>query len=482
MHSLGPILKLAPPIADTDHAETMIWGCQMRYLSRPPPISDALWQELYNFVARELAANFTPLELDEVPTTQEWLDESNYTGPRKRELEEVDKTTCGEDPTSGEYVKLNGFGKRETYLKYKPPRGINSRSDKFKLFAGPIMAAIERQVYKHPAFIKHIPVKDRPLYIREMLGGNPGPFYASDFSHFESFFTPKQQRALEGQLYEYMLKKVPAGRVYARILQGKNIIRYKNFTVHVEGVRMSGEMSTSLGNGFSNLMIWMFLAEKKNISIRGVVEGDDGLFAQTGGSYTLTEADFRSVGFEAKIEVHQDLLSASFCGISMASDLTSLTDPRKVLLNFGWSHSPSCGPSPRVRLELLKAKALSLLYEHPRCPILSLLAKRTLDLCGNVKARFSSNWYERQMAFEVKEYSDWAHTEFGKGVSVPARCKFAELYGISVEMQEELEDALTAWSGGELPDIFNHLFYEGYGDCWDYYSRLVASYGSPIPS
>lgn len=482
MHSLGPTINgIAPVMADTNDPPTLLWGCQMRYLAKPPPISRTLWQELYNFVSQELERLFRPLEIDDIPTKQEWLANSNYSGPRCRELEKADLDSCGEDVTKGMHIELNGFGKRETYLKYKPPRAINSRSDTFKLWAGPLMSAIERQVYQHPSFIKHVPVKDRPAYIRDMLGSNPGPFYVSDFSHFESFFTPEIQSAIEGQLYRYMLKKLPHGDVYARILSGQNVIRYKHFTIKVPGVRMSGEMSTSLGNGFSNLMIWHFLADKHGLKIKGVVEGDDGLFAQCGGSRILNSADFRSVGFEVKLEVHQDLLTSSFCGISMSEDLCSLTDPRKVLLNFGWSHSPSCGPSVRVRKELLRAKGMSLLYEHPRCPILSKLAYRTLEVTEGVRARFQDNWYERQLSSEVRAYDGWAFDEYDKGISSLARSRFAALYDISPSLQQYLENLLDFWDGGELPKDFGELFDDTYNDCRDYYRRFVLRYGQRMP-
>lgn len=453
----------------------------MRYLAKPPPIDRQIWQDLFTFVYHEIRKMFKPLEMGDIPTQAEWLDNSNYSGPRRRELEKAGLTALGKSFFEGEFLLLNGFGKRETYLKYKPPRGINSRSDEFKLWAGPIISAIEKVVYQHSAFIKHVPVKDRPLYIQEHLSGNPGPFYVSDFSHFESFFTRMIQQAIEGQLYEYMLCKIPDGQVYARVLQGVNKIRYKNFTISVEGVRMSGEMSTSLGNGFTNLMIWKFLSWKHGLEVRGVVEGDDGLFAQCGGDRILTTEDFRSVGFEAKLEVHQDLLTASFCGISMSEDLISLTDPRKVLLNFGWSHSPSAGPSPRVRKELLRAKAISLLYEHPRCPILSRLAMRSYQLTNGVKARFEKNWYERTLEMEATQYKGWAFEEYAKGVSYFARTRFENLYGISVAMQVKLESLLDSWNGGELPSEFDSLFDSTYDDCRDYRDRFVVNYGVEVP-
>lgn len=478
MHSVGPVLQgIAPPIADTNDWETMLWGCEKRFLARPPPVAHDVLCEFEDFVSAELQRMFVPLTLCQIPTQSEWLEKSNYSGPRRRELEKAGTEALGETWYEDEYVLLNGFGKRETYLQYKPPRGINSRSDEFKLWAGPLISAIEKVVYSHPEFIKHVPVKDRPAYIRDFLGDNPGPYYVSDFSHFESHFIPKMQRACEGQLYEYMLQNTGYGRTYARILQGTNTIRYKNFTISVEGIRMSGEMSTSLGNGFSNLMIWRFLAHKHGLKVKGVVEGDDGLFAQCGGDRVLTSDDFKELGFEVKIEVHQDLLTASFCGISMSEDMCSLTDPRKVLLNFGWSHSPSAGPSPRVRKGLLKAKAISLLYEHPRCPILSKLAFRVCQCESAIKPRFDCNWYERTLADEAIAYSGWAFDEYKKGVSELARTKFEALYGISVETQLELESLLDSYREGPLPEEFSSLFGPEYDDCRDYYRRFVVNYG-----
>lgn len=449
----------------------------------PPAISRDTWQRLYNFTHKWLRENLKPLEAGDIMGFEEWIEQTNYTESRRNELRAERERVLGMDVClrKNKLTKLKGFIKRETYMKYKEARGINSRSDAFKIWAGPFVASIEKKVFDLPYFIKHISVRDRPRYIMEHIGHGPGPFYASDFSHFESHFVPEMIEAVEGQLYEYMLGRLLCGSAYSQVLQDMNVIDYHDFTIKVRGVRMSGEMSTSLGNGFTNLMIWMFIADEKGLLFNGVVEGDDGLFAQLKGSGEVAAADFANCGFEVKLEKHLSVLTASFCGISMSEDLCALTDPRKVILNVGWSHSPQAGPSLRVRRELLRAKALSLLYEHPRCPILSRLAYRLIETTQNHSARFDSNWYEKTLAVETVAYTGWAFEQYSMGVSQLARAQFEELYGITISEQIRLEADLVNWRGEELPESFASLFSsEEYDDCRAYFETLVTRYGVEI--
>jgi hypothetical protein len=173
-------------------------------------------------------------------------------------------------------------------------------------------------VYEHPAFIKHVPVSDRPDYVRNMVYAVGRRYIATDYSAFESLFTKCIMEACEFELYEYMLSRHPEGKRILermiRVLGGSNKLRYKYFTVMLEATRMSGEMCTSLGNGFSNLMFMEFVCSKVGSSrIEGVVEGDDGLFGVEG---TLpTAEDFKKLGLAIKLEVHDTLDTAGFCGI-----------------------------------------------------------------------------------------------------------------------------------------------------------------------
>lgn len=80
---------------------------------------------------------------------------------------------------------------------------------------------------------------------------------------------------------------------------------------------MSGDMCTSLGNGFSNKMKAEFLAYKAGGTIDGFVEGDDGLFVT---NFELRSSDYEKLGFTIKIEEIADPCEASFCGMIFGED------------------------------------------------------------------------------------------------------------------------------------------------------------------
>jgi hypothetical protein len=359
-------------------------------------------------------------------------------------------------------------------MKYKHARGINSRSDEFKCFSGPFFKLIESIVYAHPAFIKHVPVRERPKYIVDMLGGFPGPFLETDYSQFEKHFTPDVMEVIEMELYSYMLAEFPyALGVIKSAMMGTNHCNFKKFRIDIDGRRMSGEMCTSLGNGFSNLMLADFIATDKGGVITGVVEGDDGLFFS---SVPITSADFLELGFEIKMLVHNNLLHSSFCGLVMSKDLCTMTDPRKVLMNIGWTHSPLMFGGHKVRMGLLRAKALSLAYEHPRCPILSCLALRLLTYTSGFRPRFESNVYEASLTEELERFKDETRELLTQGPSLACRAEFAELFEISVERQYEIEFEIQSWNGGPLTgQSILSLFHEGYNDCRDYYERFTSA-------
>ncbi len=84
---------------------------------------------------------------------------------------------------------------------------------------------------------------------------------------------------------------------------------------------MSGEMNTSLGNGFSNLMFMLYACEIQGIECDGIVEGDDGAFALSlKPGQKFDESIFAEMGLTIKLEKHTDLMSMSFCGILCAEE------------------------------------------------------------------------------------------------------------------------------------------------------------------
>ena len=229
-------------------------------------------------------------------------------------------------------VKL--FAKDEVYVDFKHAGGIYARDDVAKCYFGPYFKRIEDELYKHPSFIKHVPVSERAKYISEMLDRPGGVFIQTDYSSYESHFSPEMMKSCEFVLYEYMYSKTPGGNgavgVMKKVLAGVNPIENRYFNCAILACRMSGEMNTSLGNSFSNLMLYSFVASKLDLEPVGVVEGDDGLFLAYPDKAPTTEM-FTEMGCIIKLNQFKHLSEASFCGLLFDEvDKQIITDPVKV--------------------------------------------------------------------------------------------------------------------------------------------------------
>jgi hypothetical protein len=169
-------------------------------------------------------------------------------------------------PPDDRSFRIDQFVKSEFYELFKHFRMINARCDTFKASVGPVFKVIEHEIFKNPAFIKKIPVMERPEYICNRILKGGGLYMETDYSSFESLFTPQLMRSCEMIMYKYMSRDLLGGTTWfslvERTITGTNAISNKYFKAWVEGKRMSGEMNTSLGNGFSNLMIMKFVLAK----------------------------------------------------------------------------------------------------------------------------------------------------------------------------------------------------------------------------
>jgi len=421
---------------------------------------------------RKYVQRYKPIPADADVSVETWLENTNsYTQARKDELMKCWKEhNC---QITKKDLDVASFGKLEDHEEYKNARGINSRSDPFKCASGPFFKLMEAEVYQDPAFIKHVPVCERPKYITDMLGSYEGPYYETDYSQFEKHFTKEILMNIEMVLYAHLLQNHSgAFDLIRHAMTGTNACHFAHFVLYIEARRMSGEMCTSLGNGFTNLMLAKFIAHEKGGHIVGVVEGDDGLFYST---VSLTPDDFKQLGFQIKMIEHTNLLRTSFCGLVMSADLITMTDPCKVLLNFGWTHSAMLFGGAKVKLGLLRAKALSLAYEHPRCPILHALAARALKLTEGAQARFESTWYESQLNSEVQTFKNLTQQQFKLGPSAQSRRDFSELFGIPINQQYAVEKALGKITLGEIDDpVILALFgSHRWDDARDYYVNFT---------
>jgi len=265
-------------------------------------------------------------------------------------------------------------------------------------------------------------VADRPRYIEEHICAEGCCYTETDHTAFEAHMTCDVMRAVEFQLYGYMWAQVLGGRevfnIVKKALAGINTCINKLMIVKVLGSRMSGDMCTSLGNGFTNLMLMLFVCSEHKVHCVGVVEGDDGLFRIDTKDLKIIQADdFMKLGFEIKLAVRATIGESSFCGLMYGSSYENVRDPLEVLCRFGWTKSPRRFGGPRVMAGLLRAKALSLAYELPGCPILRNLAiaalrvtsvkpftsptyadaVKALLLQPGVKPLYEGSWRERQI-------------------------------------------------------------------------------------
>lgn len=381
------IRNYAPICLDTNDPFTIDCGLKQR-LMRDIPEAPNL-KQFRDFV-KEFVSH---LPLAKQMTYQEWRDRVQAPDSRKLQYDVAYNKLRGGRPSKKQASSIQAFGKTESYPEYKHVRLINSRSDAFKVFSGPLFKAIEDIVYELPYFIKHVPVPDRPALIAA-LRGTGIYYYSTDFKAFESHFTRELMNACECELYRHCLSWHKDVEFLCRSLTGLNRLHTRTgIKASLTARRMSGDMCTSLGNGFTNLMLALFIAHSKKGTIQGYVEGDDGIFST---SEPMLAEDYQSLGFTIKIERIDDPCTASFCGLIFSESGQIIRDPRRFFQNFGWTHS-FIGAGPKIMLELLLAKALSALYETPHCPIVSHIAYYAFQKTKHLNPRFIQDGYHNQI-------------------------------------------------------------------------------------
>lgn len=250
-----------------------------------------------------------------------------------------------------------------------------------------------------------------------------------------------------------MTRKVPGHQLFDNLLEylaSRNHCEFKDFYFDIDATRMSGEMCTSLGNGFTNLMLMLYALYLKGIDIDtvdGCVEGDDGLFVWDGP--TVTKEEFREMGFELKLEYHDDLSTASFCGLIFdPEEQINITDPVWAISEFGWVGRRYIKSKSSKLKQLLRSKALSFAYQYPGCPVISSLAKYGLRVTEGFRALFSqdqSQFHRERMEMEMEKWDGKGIPDIEPGINT--RLLMEKQYGISIETQlawekyfDELED------------------------------------------
>lgn len=456
--SIGPIVPgYALPRPCRSSPRNAVYGVAKRLGGHTAVYDADLLDDIKRTADEYVRRHYVPLRT--VQSVREWIEGSNYTGARRRSLTKLAISLFDGDMGNrvchivwSSMARVKAFIKAESYKEFKSPRIICSRSDYSKLFYGPIAKSIESVVYQDDHFIKHVPVIDRAGVIAERFGRN-GVVLESDFSSFECHFTRDLMLACEMVLYRYMLSRIKSyhgldlssqrgfDEMFGPIL-GVNSVHLSDFVFDIPATRMSGECFTSLGNGFSNFIIMSTILKRFGVRLLDfVVEGDDGLYLidERDVDKVPTQADFQRLGFSVKLDLHPSVNRASFCGMVFNAETRHcVKDPYATLVKFGWTDKPYVGKQSKAR-GLLRAKAFSLLYEVPYCPILSDFARRVLELTEDYRPDFSRTSYhgDRDYASQVADFSCNYKERLGSYTSGDVHF-FCDLYGLEVIEVEDI--------------------------------------------
>lgn len=398
--------------------------------------------------------NFKQIDASDPISFHEWLALTPYPPNRKQQLIDAFESLQTRPLCKKDY-DVKAFIKEESYNEVKCPRGIYSRTDRFKVYVGPLIAKIQKIVFSHPAFIKTVPVQERSNYIENLFADAIGSYYSGDYTAYESHFTRAYYEAIEFVAYDYLVGQNPIAiailSVFKHAVSRINHIIFTRLTVNVEATRMSGEMNTSLGNGLVNLIIISFICNViHGCSVILIVEGDDSLFCTTA---NVTSSDFLRCGLTCKLEKHDQIHTASFCGlIYHPLDRNIITDPIKVILKTPYLPRKWCASSNAVHMQLLKAKAMSILWQYPGCPILVSYAKWILRNTAQYQIRtslltslrsdfqYSMKFFDFDLFVSLNSYRKIISSCPNKPIGINTRLTMEDKFGITVDYQKALEE------------------------------------------
>jgi len=367
---------------------------------------------------------------------------------------------------------LSIFTKDESHVDFKAPRNIAPRGDKVTLAFGPFAAELDHALFSLPYFIKKIPVNERPSYMMKMFEGED-TFAGTDYTSFESQITPLLMRVCEQQFYKFIFRNTKYSHIvdlYCDILAGTNKLkrirrtksgRVTDWEVRVEGRRMSGDLVTSCGNGFTNWAINSFIHVKSGGHLhdhKAVFEGDDGASARR---RNQRDAIYSEVGCTCKVVLTQDIRRTDFCGLTFDDRLNILTNPLPTIVDFAWVSMRHSSKDEAFLAQLRFAKALSMLHSYPQCPIIGSFSRMVLrnekvDLSDYLEKDNVLNEYER--------------IEIAKAISTPppttvfeptscARDMVSELYGIEPSAQRRVELYFDSISSVQSLDLSSMLLF-----------------------
>lgn len=455
-------------------------GLNKRLIHPRPPIDRVLLGLLKRYTTKWNEENLRSLDPSEVPTFEEWLAKVNHPEWRKAEYRRAKEQWDNGEVSASRLREKKCFVKAEFYDDPKYHRIIHSPHDWEKVLQGPFVAAIEKLLFSRPEFIKKVPRAQWPEYIRRRVGIPGFRCYTADYSSFEANHVDELQQVTELPMAAYVLANLLNEFGVNDILTSdeKKELLSKLFRAWVKGTRSSGRMSTSVFNGYDNIVFNGFVL----VHFCGatewtcVVEGDDGLFVHNG--YRDPEPwMFERLGLTIKIIVVDNWYEASFCGVVTHPDvMNTLASPWKVLLTCSWAGQEYLRAKDDTLSKLAQVKGLSYLAQYPGAPVIQSIALWMLRNSGYDPARLGEllEWYQQQRGTTfwdrqvIKEIRGSAL--YAQNVEIGSREIVEKVFGMDMETQHALEELFD--NGGACVDLPPNLVPEKYRKQWDGYCRL----------
>ena len=452
---------LIPYNPDKQHLDNYLAAAFHRFCRRMDEPDPATADEFERFCKSFIVNKVDQLVDSDLLTVDQWLEGTKYKPARREYLGKLAaKTTT---IYSWEFF-CACFLKDEHYMEDKNPRAINSPSDVTKAVLGPLVKSIEKKFFKQFShiFVKGSDPRTWPERLRNMFGDRS--VMETDFKSFESHHRGVYSRVVHF-FFMHMLRGTSMAnserRMISQLVLGTNVCQFQDVEVIVEERLMSGVLWTSLANGLLNFLILAFLntttmrpdlsPEQRVETIPehfvGLVEGDDGICLNN----SIPESLIKKMGLMLEFDVHSKFSEASFCGCVCDPDSLAIAlDPLKILRSFFYLPGKYVRSSRKVKLALLRAKALSYTVTAPKCPVVRPLVDRILEITrgmsvDGVIAEFEAH---KQDMIRVAQEELRQSRDYRRG-KIPDSMRFVvwQRFGVSPEEQLIMEDAIERWDG-----------------------------------
>lgn len=439
-----------------------------RYGRDMPVGDDGELRHLLEYVKQFLIEFVIPLKDTDVKSVKVWIDECNQTGHRKdyfrrirSELEnESMKNLCAVES----FIKSEGYipGKEgdEVYFS-KFPRAINSYSDLSKVVLGPIISACDKALFKSPwlskFFVKYSDPRTWVSRVKAMFGDLP--VYSSDFKSFESH----HRGALARVTYMWLMHSIrhltgvrPMRDMIARMVLGRNYIRFGGIDVELNQTLMSGALWTSSANGFLNLVLNSYMSAKTVVgddvgdmlryvktSFRGLFEGDDGIVEDV----KIPRDLVTRLGLNLEVTPHPHCSVAGFCSMyfSMESDQL-IREPFEFMRKFCSMSARYSHLKDSKKMSLMRVKTKSHLDTLAHCPIIGEFLANVDKFTAPYDLAFGESCLD---SHEMEKYR-WAKQRFTRekcNVNIESRMAMERQFGIRVDVQLCLEAQIRVTRG-----------------------------------